>query len=113
TLVAETHLRHHARAEVLEHDVGLLHERGEDLLAARIAQVEADALLAAVVNREVYALAPYHRRMGARLLAARRLDLDDLGAEIGEGHAAAGARLGAGQPQDPHRVERRRRGRRD
>ncbi len=82
-LVAEAHLRDHTRAEVLEDDVRLFDERGEYPLPARVAKVEADTLLAAVVNREVDALAAHHRRMRAGLLTARRLDLDDLGAEVG------------------------------
>src|SRR3989442_52757 len=88
-LVVEAHRGHHAGPEVLEHHVGLRHQRGEDLLALGMAQVETDALLAAVVDREVHALAAHHRRMAARLLTAGRLDLDDLGAEIGQQHPAA------------------------
>ncbi len=43
--------------------------------------------------------------MLARLLAAERLDLDDLGAEIGQDHAAARSRLKARELEDADAVE--------
>src|SRR5262245_56744926 len=73
-------------------------------------EVEADALLAPVVHREVDALPADHGRMLARLLAARRLDLDHLGAQVGEQHAAARARLEARQFEDADAVEATRHG---
>ena len=106
-LVVESHRRHDAGTEVLQHDVGLAHQRGEDLLAAVAAQVEADALLAAVVDGEIDALAAHHRRVAARLLAARRLDLDDLGAEVGQDHAAARAGLETRQLENTNAVQRK------
>ena len=78
---------------------------GEDLLAARTAHVEADALLAAVVHGEIDALPAHHRRMLARLLAAESFDLDHLGAEIGQDHPAARTRLIARQFQHADAVE--------
>src|SRR4029077_11965663 len=67
---------------------------------------EAHALLAAVVDGEVDALPADHRGVPAGLLAAGRLDLDDLGPEIGEDHAPARARLEARQFENAHTVER-------
>jgi hypothetical protein len=104
-LVVEAHRAHDAGAEVLEHDVGFLHERREDFLAQRVPQIDAHALLAAVVDGEVDALAADHRRMLAGLLVADRLDLDDLGAQVGQQHPAAGTRLKAGQLEDPDAVQ--------
>ncbi len=105
-VVAEPHLRHRPGTEVFEHDIGARHQRGEDLLAARGPQVEAEALLAAVVDREIDALAAHQRLRLARLLAAQLLDLDDLGAEVGEDHAAARAGLVPRQLEDPNAVQR-------
>ena len=76
-----------------------------DVLALGAAQVEAHALLAAVVDGEVHALPADHRRMLARLLAAHRLDLDDLGAEVGQDHAAARPRLEARELEHADAVE--------
>ena len=104
-VVAEAHLLHHAGAEILQHDVGGRHQRREDLLAALGAHVEAQALLAAVVDREIDALAAHHRLRFARLLAAQFLDLDDLGAEVGQDHAAARPRLIPRQFQNPDAFE--------
>src|SRR5207249_9496882 len=76
-----------------EHDSRLLHEVREDRCAVGAAEIDADALLAPVVDGEVHALATDHRRMAARFLAADRLDLDHLGAEVGQDHAATRSRL--------------------
>src|SRR5262249_10521633 len=103
--VAEAHRVHGAGAEILQHDVGFAHQRGEYLLAARAAQIEADRFLAAVIDGEINALAAHHGRMPARFLAADALDLDPLGAEIGQHHAAARPGLETGQLQHAHTVE--------
>ncbi len=81
-LVVEAHGAHDAGTKVFEHDVGLGHEGGEDFLALGLAEIETDALLAAVVDGEVDALTADEGRVLARLLAARRLDLDHLGAQV-------------------------------
>ena len=104
-VVAEAHLFHDAGPEILQHDVGGRHQGGENLLAALGAHVEAQALLAAVVDREIDALAAHHRLRFARLLAAQFLDLDDLGAEVGQDHPAARPRLISRQFQNPDAVE--------
>src|SRR5215471_5581235 len=109
-LVVEAHRAHDTRPDVLEHDIRLGDEGREDLLALRMPKVEADALLAPVVHGEVHALPADHGRMLARLLAARRLDLDHLGAQVGEQHAAARARLEARQFEDADAVEATRHG---
>src|SRR5437762_553341 len=101
-VVAEAHLLHDPGAEVLQHDVGGRHQGGENLLAALGAHVEAEAFLAAVVDREIDALAAHHRFGAAGFFATDLLDLDDLGAEIRQDHAAARARLVPRQFQDPH-----------
>ncbi len=104
-VIAKAHLVHDAGAEILQHDVGGLDQLREHLLAAGVAQVEAEALLAAVVDREIDALPAHQRRRLAGFLAAQFLDLDDFGAEVGEDHAAARPGLVARQLQDPDPVE--------
>jgi hypothetical protein len=104
-LVIEPHRPHDAGTEVLQHDVGLPDEGGEDLLAARAAQVEAHALFTAVVHGEVDALPADERRHPPRLLAAGRLDLDDVGAEVREQQAAARSGLEPRELEHPHAVE--------
>src|SRR5213593_4225121 len=81
------------------------HQGGEDFLALGAAQIQADALLAAVVDGEVDALSTDHGRMPARLLATGRLDLDDLSAEVGQEHAAARPRLKSRQLEHADAVE--------
>ena len=87
---AEAPLLHRAGPEVLEQEVGLLDQVLEQRLAVGLAQVERDRLLVARDDRPP-------QRLAVRLLAApdahrvalaRRLDLDDLGAEVAEQLAA-------------------------
>src|SRR5216684_818068 len=104
-VIAEAHFLHDPGPEVLQHHIGSRHQGGKDLLAALGPHVEAHALLAAVVDREIDALAAHHRLGFARLLAAQLFDLDDLGAEIREDHAAARPGLVPGQFQYPHAIE--------
>src|SRR5579872_752343 len=104
-VVAEPHLFHDSGAKILQHDVGGRHQLGEDFLAALGAHVEAEAFLAPVVDREIDALAAHHRLRAPGLLAAEFLDLDDLGAEVRQDHAAARPGLIPRQFQDPDAVE--------
>ena len=84
----------HVGAEILHHDVGLLDhalERGEPF--GRL-QIERHAALVAVQVLKVAALArAAHRLFHAR----RRLDLDDIGAPVGELAHAGRARPHAGE----------------
>ncbi len=105
-VVAEPHLGHRAGPEVFEHDIGGRYQRGEDLLAAWRAQIEAKAFLAAIVDRKVDALAAHQRFRPPGFLAAQFLDLDDLGAEVGEDHAAPRTRLVPRQFEHPHTLQR-------
>src|SRR5262249_24120475 len=78
-LVAETQRRELALAEVLGHDVGIAHEVLRDLAARLGPEIENDAALAAIdVEPQI-----------GRDFAVRRLDLDDIGSEVGQ-HAATG-----------------------
>ncbi len=87
------------RAKVLGQHVAALHELEQQLLSARLAQVQRDALLVAGLDGPperpplVARVAPVAKRV--RL--ARRLDLDDLGAHVAE--QTAGERACEQHPQ--------------
>ena len=105
--VPEPKLLHGAGAEVLENDVAHLHEIGEDLARGRRLEVQRDALLVAVDRHEVGRLAPDERRPAPRVVAlARLLDLDHLGAHVGEDHGAERAGEDAREVEDANAGER-------
>ena len=85
-LVVQAQAHQRAGAVVLEHDVGALHHAQEGLLALRVLQVEHHALLVAMQAGEIIRFpAGQGRAPGARDVAqSGGLDLDHLGAEIGE-----------------------------
>ncbi len=81
--VAESALVEHAGAEVLDHHVDFGSERAQELECLGLREVEAEALLAAVLLDEVGAAALLHERQHARRVASwGELDLDDRGAEL-------------------------------
>ena len=85
-LAVEAELARPVRQAVVHERVG-----GRDQLAAPLAplrrlEVERDRALAAVERVEVAALAGLERVVAAPFVAARRLDLDHVGAEVGEEH---------------------------
>ena len=74
-----------ARAHRLDHRVGVAHELEEGLAAHIGTQVEHDAALAPAHVQEQQRDAVDDRpRHAPAVVALRRLDLDDVGAEIGE-----------------------------
>jgi len=80
--------RHHARPEVLHEHVGALDEPPRDGATLGPLEVEGEAALVAVREQEEDAHAVLEE-VGARPVAlpqpaAGRLDLDDVGAEVGE-----------------------------
>jgi hypothetical protein len=74
-----------ARPVVGDEHVGVGQQRPQHVLAARGAQVDGDGALAAVVQleRRVH-LTAVRPRQSAKRIATERLDLDDLGAPVGE-----------------------------
>jgi hypothetical protein len=84
-VVAEVPPLERARAQVLDHHVRLADEVEHQLLAARLAQVERDAPLAARLHRpEQLASAVLTVPPAAQLVGlVGRLDLDHVGAEVG------------------------------
>ena len=84
-LVAEAEAAHHlGRAEVLDQHVGAADQAQRLRVALGILEVEHDAALAEVVAEEGVAGPAQHRRRAAHGVAARRLDLDRVGAEPAE-----------------------------
>src|SRR5262245_38412424 len=69
------------------------------------AHIEADRFLAAVVNREINALAAHKWGICACFLATDAFDFDHLCAEVREHHAAARTCLKTRQLQHAHAVE--------
>ena len=98
-LVAEAKPVHRAGAEILDDDIGGARQPARRRLPVLGLQVERDALLVAVHRTEravVVGLAPHPERIAA----IRRLDLDDLGAQIGQQHAGEWTADVAGEFED-------------
>ena len=80
---------HHARPEILDQNVGRRGQAFERCLAVWMLEVQSQGFLARVLREKAdpHALRR-QRRIGAevpgQITAAHRLDLDDLGAEVGE-----------------------------
>ncbi len=92
----------HVGPEILDHDVGLLDHALEGGEAFGRLQIERHAALVAMQVLKVAALArPAHRLFDA----GRRLDLDDIGAPVGELAHAGRARAHAGEIE--HREPRK------
>ena len=75
-----------AGAEALHHDVGARAQVEQQVQAVRRLEIEDDALLAAIEIAKEHGRRAVGRTDVASGIAARRLDLDDLGAVIGQGH---------------------------
>ncbi len=88
-VVAEPQPLDRAGREVLGEDVGLLHHLLDQSQAALGLQVDGERPLVGIVHHEVVGIA----EAGAAGLAARRLDLGDVGAHPGERFGAGRARL--------------------
>ena len=88
-VVGETELPDRARPEIGDERVGARDDPMEIGAAGGGGEIERDALLAAVEAREIGVVRPDAMRADvARDVAFGRLDLDHLGAEIGEHQAA-------------------------
>src|SRR5262250_213703 len=107
-LIAEAEALEGARAIVLEHHVRALHEPEEELLAARMLEVDLDPLLVAMQAHEVRGLSagqprPPRARDVPRALG---LELDHLCAEVGEHGRAERSGQRVAQIEDAHPFER-------
>ena len=85
---AEPQRRQHPRARRLDPDVRRLEQRQQALAIGRRVEVERDAALVRVADGEREARRAVERRQAARAGAARRLDADHVGAQVGEEPAA-------------------------
>ncbi len=89
--IVDAEALHDARPVIFDDDIGGLGELQKGRPAGRVFQVERDASLVAVQVEETHAVGSLHleAHRAARLVAAaRRLDLDDVGAKIGQQHGA-------------------------
>ena len=92
------------RAEVLAHDVGVPSQLEQQVPALRTVPVDAQALLAPVVLHEPGAVVALHQRQEPGGVAdVGDLDLDDVGAQLGQhpGDAGAGQVLGEVEHRAP------------
>ncbi len=106
-VVAEPELFERALAEVLDQHVGVAHHPQQHLLALGRLQVERDRALVAVQHQEGRRHAVDARiAIAARIVAAvGLLDLDHVGAEVGQHHAAGRAGHDLGQLEHAHAGE--------
>jgi len=105
-LIAQAHPVHHAGAEVLHHRVGAGDQLAQQLPALGLLQVDDDAALVAVAGGEeaavlVLGVVGAVRAALAEEVAAGRLDLDHLGAMIGQQLGAERAGHGVAQVDNP------------
>ncbi|MGY4335998.1 hypothetical protein ACVWW3_000904 [Bradyrhizobium sp. LM2.9] len=96
---------HHAGTKVLDQDVGRRGQPAHRLLAVLGLEVQHNALLADIELAEHGAAALAQRRAGPHRLAAVGLDLDDLGAHVGEHPRTMGTGDGGRKIQDPEAGE--------
>ena len=86
--VVESVFAHGAGLEVLGHHVGAGSQLARHFGAGRVVQINRNAFLVAVEHREKTGTGAQQM---ARAVAVNRLDLDHLGAHVGQHHAASGA----------------------
>src|SRR6185437_12022052 len=90
-LVVETQPLDHARPEAFEEHVGALEQPPHDVLAGLALEIDGDAALAEIADDRVGRVAAVAHPEGARPVAvADALDLDHVGAMLGEQHGAIG-----------------------
>ena len=101
-VVAQTKALQGVGGEVLGDDVGVLEQVEEDGLALGVFQVEGDRPLVGVEQEEVVGVDAGPARPGAAAGVASLglLDLDDLGAEVGEDLGRGGAGFELGEIED-------------
>src|SRR5262249_7174498 len=92
-----------AVAEILQEHVGAGEQPVHRVAILSLGEVEHDAALAAVEQREER---DPHAAERAGLVAGRRFDLDHLGAELRQDHAAGRPHHHVGHLDDPHALQR-------
>ena len=101
---------HDARPEILQHDVGAVDQVPEDGEVVLVLEVELQAALVAVPQHEGRRLAFDEGGCPAHGVALRAFDLDDVGPQVGELHAAEGAGKMGREVEDEQAVEGAHRG---
>ena len=101
-VVAQAEALQGVGGEVLGDDVGVLEQVEEDGLALGVFQVESDRPLVGVEEEEVVGVDAGPARSGAAagVAALGLLDLDDVGAEVGEDLGGGGAGFELGEVED-------------
>src|SRR5690606_28621532 len=97
--VVDAELRCDTGAEVFDNDIALRGEARRDLASPVRLEIELEAALVAIDQFEAHADTFAESAHGPLVIARRRLDLDDLGSDIGHQGRAEGA------GQDPTEVE--------
>ena len=93
----------HARSKVLHHDVALLQQVDEYLLALGALHIDGNRALVAVEHREVERVRGWHvTQLAARRVALRRLELDHVRAHPCQQLRARRPRLHVGHVEDAH-----------
>src|SRR5215510_7225713 len=107
-LPGQPHAVERAGREILHQHVAVLDQPIEDLLALGMLGVDGDRTLVAVEHGEIEAVGAFDvAQLATRDIAhAGPLDLDHVGAHIGEQLRAGRARLHVGEIEDAHAVER-------
>src|SRR5436309_1426891 len=106
-LVVEAQLFHQAGREILHDDVRSLDHPEEQRAATGILQIDRHAALVGIEDEEEHRVEARHLRpVAPRLLAARRLDLDDVGPEPAEELGAGRAGFELGEVEDPDAAQR-------
>ena len=105
----ETQPLERAGPEILDQDVGAIDQLQQLGLAGLGLEVDDDRALVAVPDHEGRAFAAHEGRHATRIVAAvGPLDLDDVGAVVGQQHRAVGARQMARQVHDREPLQRTR-----
>ena len=102
-LIAQAQAVHNAGTVILQNHVALGHQLAEHLFTGLALEVQDDAALVAVEVHIIGAFAVDNGEVAAGVIAlAGTLDLDDLGAQIRQHHAAVRSGKHAGQIQHLH-----------
>ena len=103
-VVSKAPLLERARAEILDDDVALGRELPQQLPPALLLQVQRNALLVPALSKPEKRVAALGigAKAAQRIADLRRLDLDDLGAELAENRGAVWARDKSAQVEHPY-----------
>ena len=105
-VVIEAEARHDAGAELLDQDVGARQQGIEPGAVGRVLQIERQALLAAIEQRETDAVLAPMRGIVAHVLAAGTFDLEHLGAGLGQQQGRHRPRQQRGEIQNQNALQR-------